>query len=233
MASHKQRQLSRILDISGPGTYNEETGRWSSRGKPMPFTAHERFKLDQMEEDIKHDEELRLFIGRAFVKRALLTHQMTEAEFDVAANDSLDPKMDPRFSTAASASQIASKKKMRKFLISQGVKFIPSPLNPSRIKLAEEEDTSNSGWSFFGFKSKTVEDAEEHLRKWANAILKRDAKAAQAEQKWFNDNDWTALEMKGSPPFYSRMVWKSSKLKKKIGITIANGIANLDPPTNI
>ena len=91
----------------------------------------------------------------------------------------------------------------------------------------------NSGWSFFGFKSKTVEDAEEHLRKWANAILKRDAKAAQAEQKWFNDNDWTALEMKGSPPFYSRMVWKSSKLKKKIGITIANGIANLDPPTNI
>ena len=90
-----------------------------------------------------------------------------------------------------------------------------------------------SGWSFFGFKSKTVEDAEEHLQKWATAILKKDTKTAQSEQKWFNDNDWTALEMKGSPPFYSRMIWKSAKLKKKIGVTIANGTANLDPPTNI
>ena len=90
-----------------------------------------------------------------------------------------------------------------------------------------------SGWSFFGFKSKTVEDAEEHLQKWATAILKKDTKTAQSEQKWFNDNDWTALEMKGSPPFYSRMVWKSNKLKKKVGVTIANGNANLDPPSNI
>ena len=120
MASHRQHRLDRILDLSGPGTYNEEAGRWS-----------------------------------------------------------------------------------------------------------------HSGWSFFGFKSKTVEDAEEHLLRWASAILKKDTKAAQAEQKWFNDNDWTALEMKGSPPFYSRMVWKSNKLKKKVGVTIANGNANLDPPSNI
>jgi hypothetical protein len=90
-----------------------------------------------------------------------------------------------------------------------------------------------SGWSFFGFKAKTVEDAEEHLQRWASAILKKDAKAAQSEQKWFNDNGWTALEMKGSPPFYSRMVWKSSKLKKKIGVSIANGTSSLDPPANI
>jgi len=29
MASHRQHKLDRILDLSGPGTYNEETGRWS------------------------------------------------------------------------------------------------------------------------------------------------------------------------------------------------------------
>lgn len=215
MASQRQHQLDRILDISGPGTYNEEAGRWDNCG-----TSPETEELKAME---AHDDELRLFIGRAFVKKALKTHQMTEGEFDVATHDSLDPKLGP-------AAQAALRKKMRQFLISQGVSFVPSHLNPQRIRVVKED---TSGWSFFGFKAKTVEDAEEHLQKWASAILKKDAKAAQSEQKWFNDNGWTALEMKGSPPFYTRMVWKSGKLKKKIGVSITNGTSSLDPPTNV
>ena len=91
-----------------------------------------------------------------------------------------------------------------------------------------------SGWQFFGLiKSNTVENAEDHLRDWGAAIVKKDKKAAEKEHKWFNDNDWAALETSGSPPFYSRMVWKSDKLKKKIGITITGNSYNLDVPSNI
>jgi hypothetical protein len=205
MASRKQYVFDKILDLSGPGTYNEETGRWSNCGK-SDINVDARHRL--------HDETLRRFIGWAIVKDALRTHRMTPSQFDVAVHDSLDPNVDPQTETALRA-------RMKQFLVSQGVKFV------------EEDSPASAGWSFFGFKSKTVEDAEEHLQRWAAAILKRDAKTSQAEQKWFNDNGWTSLEMKGSPPFYSRMVWKSAKLKKKIGVTIANGNASLDPPTNI
>ena len=160
MASHKQQRFDRILDLSGPGTYNEETGRWSNCGKSA------------LNVDIQHNEAVRLFVGRAIVKDALRTHRMTPSQFDVAVHDSIDPNMDPKTETALRA-------RMEQFLVSQGVRFV------------EEDAPSNAGWSFFGFKSKTVEDAEEHLQRWAAAILKKDAKSAQAEQKWFNDNGWT------------------------------------------
>jgi hypothetical protein len=92
-----------------------------------------------------------------------------------------------------------------------------------------------AGWSFFGlFGSNTVENAQEHLRKWAEAYLKKDGKAAQKEQRWFNDNDWTMMPgSTGSPPFYDRMIWQSKKLKKRIGVTIANNTYNIDVPSSI
>ena len=90
------------------------------------------------------------------------------------------------------------------------------------------------GWSFFGlFSSNTVENAEEHLTNWAKAYLKKDSNTAKKEQRWFNDNDWTMMPgSAGSPPFYDRMIWTSPKLKKRIGITIANGTYNLDAPAS-
>ena len=38
MASQRQNRLGRILDLSGPGTYNEETGRWNN-GKDVPLVT--------------------------------------------------------------------------------------------------------------------------------------------------------------------------------------------------
>ena len=96
-------------------------------------------------------------------------------------------------------------------------------------------DDNEVGWSFFGlFKSNTVENAQEHLQNWAKAYLKKDGKTAKNEQQWFNDNDWTMMPgSTGSPPFYDRMIWTSQKLKKRIGITIANGTYNLNVPTSV
>ena len=94
--------------------------------------------------------------------------------------------------------------------------------------------SSVTGWSFFGSGSNTVENAIDHLQKWASATLKKDSKAAQGEQRWFNDNDWTMMPgSSGSPPFYNRMIWQSAKLKKKIGVTIANGTYNLDVTSSV
>lgn len=38
MASQRQHRLGRILDVSGPGTYNEETGEWNN-GKDVPLVT--------------------------------------------------------------------------------------------------------------------------------------------------------------------------------------------------
>ena len=91
-----------------------------------------------------------------------------------------------------------------------------------------------SGWSLdLGLESNTPENAEKHLLKWAAASLKKDEKAVQKEQEWFNDTNWTLVELKGPRPFYTRMALESYKLKKKIGMTITDGAVKLDPVSNI
>lgn len=90
------------------------------------------------------------------------------------------------------------------------------------------------GWSLFSWGSNTVSNALDHLRKWATATQKKDTKAAQSEQKWFNDNDWTMMPgSSGSPPFYDRMIWQSAKLKKQIAITITKDNYNIDVTKDI